>query len=50
MEIPRLGFETELQLPSYSIATAMPIPAVSATYTTTHSHAGSYNPDREARD
>ena len=36
MEVPRLEAESEMQLPAYTIATAM-----SATYTTAHGHAGS---------
>ena len=36
MEVPRLGMEAELQLPAYTIATAMPEPSQSATYTTSH--------------
>ena len=42
MEVPRLGVKLELQLPAYATATAMPIQAASATYTTTvHGFTGS---------
>ena len=40
MEVPRLGVESELQLPAYTRATATPDPAASATYTTAHGNAG----------
>ena len=36
MEIPRLGFEFELQLPAYAIATQDGIQGMSATHTTPH--------------
>ena len=39
MEDPRLGAESELQLPAYTTATAMPDPSQSVT--TGHSNAGS---------
>ena len=39
MEIPRLGVESELQLPAYTTETAKP--AVCVTYATAHSNAGS---------
>ena len=38
MEVPRLGVESELQLPAYARITATWIWAVSATYTTDHSN------------
>ena len=41
MEIPRLGVESELQLPAYATAIQHQIRAISATYTTAHSNAGS---------
>ena len=41
MEVPRLGVESELQLPASTTATAMWEPrAPSATYTPAHSNAG----------
>ena len=40
MEVPRLGFEWELQLLAYTTATAMPDPDVSVGYATAHSNAG----------
>ena len=39
MEVPRIEVELELQLPAYTTATA-----ISATYTTAHSNARSFNP------
>ena len=40
MEVPRLGVESELQLPAYAAATAMPdLSRTSATYTTAHGNA-----------
>ena len=39
MEVPRLGVESELQLPACATATAMPDRASSVTYTATHSEA-----------
>ena len=50
MEVPRLGVELELQLSAYTTQQQLEIPAVSATYTTAHSNAGSFNPLSEARD
>ena len=42
MEVPRLGAESELQLPPYTTVTAMPDPSrICATYTTALSNAGS---------
>ena len=41
IEVPRLGVESELHLPAYTKATAMPDWAVSATYTTVHGNTGS---------
>ena len=41
MEVPRLGVESELLLPAYAIATAVPDPAASANYTTAPGNAGS---------
>ena len=41
MEVPRLGIESELQLPAYTTATAMWDLSVSVTYTTAHSNSGS---------
>ena len=41
MEVPRLGVESELQLPAYTTAIAMWDPATSVTYTTARSNAGS---------
>ena len=38
MEVPRLGVESELQLPATATATAMQIQATFATYTTAHSN------------
>jgi len=40
MEIPKLGVESELQLPAYTRATAV-IGAESAAHTTAHSNTGS---------
>ena len=40
MEVPRLGVESELQLPTYTAATVMLDP-LSETYTTAHANAGS---------
>ena len=42
MEVPRLGVESELQLPVYTTATATPDPTISATYITAHGNAGSF--------
>ena len=36
MEVPRLGVQSELQLPPYTTATAMPEPVASVTYTIAH--------------
>ena len=33
MEVPRLGVESELQLPAYTTVTAMPDPSLVCTYT-----------------
>ena len=44
MEVPRLGVQSELQLPAYTIATALGVQATSATYTPAHSNAGSLTP------
>ena len=41
MEVPRLGVKSELQLPAYAAATAMPDGTTSATYTTAYSNMGS---------
>ena len=41
MEVPRLGVESELQLPAYTITTAMRDASESANYTPAHSNAGS---------
>ena len=41
MEIPRLGFELELQLLAYATDTATLIQATSVTHTTAHGNAGS---------
>ena len=41
MEVPRLGVQSELQLPAYTTATATPNPASSATYRTPWGKAGS---------
>ena len=41
MEVPRLGVESELQLLTYTTATAIRDPSMSATYTIAHSNAGS---------
>ena len=41
MEVPRLGVESELQLPAYTTTTAMPDLSTSATYTTAHGNARS---------
>ena len=41
MEIPRLGVESELQLPAYTIAPATPDPATSVTCTAACSNTGS---------
>ena len=40
MKIPRLGIESELQLPAYTTATAMPDPS-HISYTTAHGNARS---------
>ena len=40
MELPRLGVESELQLPAYTQPQQCQIRATSATYTTAHSTAG----------
>ena len=51
MEVLRLGVELELRFPAY--ATATPTPnlsrVMSATYTTAHGNAGSFNPPSKAR-
>ena len=60
MQFPRLRVESELQLPTYFMATAMPrsfnhlqaqswLRAASATYTTDHSTRRSFNPMSKAR-
>ena len=41
MEVPRLGVKSELQLPAYSTAIAMPDQAAFATHTAVHSKAKS---------
>ena len=41
MEVPRLGVESELQLPAYTTTTETRDPGMSATYTTAHGNAGS---------
>ena len=41
MEVPRLGVESELQLPAYATATAMTDQATSVTYITAHGNTGS---------
>ena len=41
MEVPRLGVKSELQLPAYTTATAMPDPNLSAAYAIAHSNTGS---------
>ena len=41
MEVPRREVESELQLPAYVTATVIWIGAMSVTYTTAHSNAGS---------
>ena len=41
MEVPRLGVESELQLPAYTTATATPDPSLSVTYTAAHGNARS---------
>ena len=41
MEVPRLGVDSELQLPTYTTATGTPIRVVSVTYTMAHSNTGS---------
>ena len=38
MEVPRLEFKSELQLPAYTTAIATLDPSLSATYTTAHSN------------
>ena len=47
MEVPRLGVESELQLPAHATATAMPDRIVPATYTTA---CGDLDPLSEVRD
>ena len=42
MEVPKLGVESELQLPVYDTATATEIRAASVTYTTAHGKAGEF--------
>ena len=41
MEVPRLGVESELQLPVYTTATATKDPSRICTYATAHSNTGS---------
>ena len=41
MEGPRLGADSELQLPAYTTATDMPDPSLSVTYATALGNAGS---------
>ena len=41
MEVPRLGVESELQLPAYTTATATPDPSHVCNLHHSHSHAGS---------
>ena len=41
MEVPRLGVESELQLPAYATAIATPDPNWSVTYTTAQGNARS---------
>ena len=52
MEVLRLGVKSELQLLAYATATATSTldQAASATYTTAHGSASSFNPLSEARD
>ena len=50
MEVPRLGVESELQLPAYTQPQEHGIRAASATYTTADDNAGSLNPLSKARD
>ena len=49
MEVPRLGGQSELELPAYTTATAMRDPNF-VIYTTAHSNAGSLTPLSLARD
>ena len=44
MEVPRLGIQSELLLPAYATATAMPDQVASVTYTTAHGNARSLTP------
>ena len=46
MDVPRLGVESELQLPTYGPATAMQDPSQAVTDTTAHGNAGSFTTDR----
>ena len=41
MEIPRLGTESEMHLPTYAMATVSPDPIASAIYATSHGNARS---------
>ena len=50
MEVPRLRVESELQLLAYTTVTATWIRVMSATLTTAHGNAGSFNPLGESRD
>ena len=50
MEVPRLGIKSELQLLATATATATPDLSESATYTTAHSNARSFDPLSKARD
>ena len=50
MEVPRLGVQSELQLPAYATATEMQDRATSVTYTTAHRNARSLTPLSEAKD
>ena len=46
MEVPRLGVKSDLQLPAYTTATAMPDLSI----TTAHGNVGILNPLSGARD
>ena len=50
MEVPRLGVESELQLPAYAAATAMRRLNTAVTYTTACSNARSLTHGTRARD
>ena len=50
MDVPRLGVQLEMQLPTYTTATAMQDLSLVITYTAAQGNAGSFNLLSEAKD